>query len=154
MFITNFRCLSEMGLQVILVLGMKVILEWVFQNNMEVGFIILGTVVLMLTVNVLIYKLIVDRAVKKYINPYLSILGYKIDKVKFAGLFQIGDFKRKGSPLRPFMFGGYPIHSTYIYVFVKTNDPNNNPVRITARIISLFLFIRKVEYSNNLNLEL
>lgn len=118
---------------------------------MEIAFIIIDGAILMLLVNILVYKLIVSRSLKKIIRPYLSSLGYKVDKVSFVGLFNKGDFNEEGVELRPFMANGNPMRSTYIYLYIRKDKANVDPVRITARVRTIFLFVRKVEYSRSLD---
>lgn len=109
-------------------------------------FVILGLVVVLIAGNVLIYKWIVGKAVRKNIRPYFATLGYEVQNVKFAGLLSTGDFKRSGFPLRPFMHSGYPMQTIYVYLYLSKDS--GLPVRITAKIVTLFLAIRKIEYSS------
>ncbi|PWG78015.1 hypothetical protein [Pararcticibacter amylolyticus] len=113
---------------------------------MEAITIILGLAVVLVIGNMLIYRWVVSRAMKKFIRPYFTRIGYEIRQTKFVGLLKTGDFKVAGFPLRPFMPKGNPMQTTYVYLYLsKGSGPQ---VRITARIDTLFLFIRKVEYSS------
>lgn len=119
---------------------------------MDISLIIILIVVTAFFVflNVSIYKMLVRRAVVKYIKPYLAEKGYEIDSVSFVGFLKTGDFKEKGGfALRPFMLG-YPIHSTYIYVFYRDKNRDGSVSRMTAKIRGLLLFIRGVDYSSKL----
>lgn len=112
--------------------------------------IIIVLVLFFIAGNLLIYKWIVRRATEKYMRPYFFKLGFKITKTRFVGLFKSGDFKRKGLQFRPFMPSGYPMQSTYIYVYLYKNTAGGDQrIRITAKILTLFLFIKKIEYSQS-----
>lgn len=111
-----------------------------------IALVILGLAVILIGGNILIYKWTVNRALKKIIRPYFDDLGYTIKKVEFVGLLKTGDFKREGFELRPFLHSGNPMQTIYIYVYLYKDV--NCPVRITAKILNLFLFIRRVEYSS------
>lgn len=108
--------------------------------------VILGLAIIFIVGNILLYKWTVNRALKKFIRPYFSNLGYKIKNVEFVGLLKTGDFKEEGFQFRPFMNNGNPIRSTYVYIYLYKDL--DHPIRITAKISTLFSFIRKVEYSN------
>jgi hypothetical protein len=107
--------------------------------------VIIGLAIILVVGNVLIYRWIVSRALRKFIRPHFMDLGYKVQNVEFVGLFKTGDFKRSGFPLRPFMHSGNPMQTTYVYVYLSKDV--NHQVRITAKINTVFLFIKKVEYS-------
>lgn len=109
--------------------------------------IFLGLVTFFIVGNLLIYKWIVSRALKKYIKPHFSDLGYGITKTHFVGLFKSGDFIRDGFQFRPFMPSGYPLQSTYIYVYLHKNTVSDCQIRVTVKIMTLFLFIKNVEYT-------
>lgn len=111
-----------------------------------VELIVFGGVTFFITVNVFLYLYIVNKAVKKLINPYMTNLGYEIRKVRFSGLFSTGDFKRGGFDFRSVMAAGQPINSIFAYVYIE-NVKTGVTRRITAKITTLFWFIKKVEYS-------
>ncbi len=112
--------------------------------------VIIGLLLILFIGNYLIYKWIAGRAIRKIIKPYFSKIGYKIEGTRFVGLFKTGDFKWKGFPFRPFMHSGYLMQSVYIYVQLNKRETDTS-IRITAKISTLFLFIRKVEYSKTLS---
>lgn len=107
--------------------------------------VIVVLAIILVVSNVLMFRWIVSRALNKFIRPYFMDLQYKVQNVEFVGLFKTGDFKRSGFPLRPFMHSGKPTQTTYVYVYLSKNV--NHQVRITAKINTVFLFIKKVEYS-------
>jgi hypothetical protein len=115
--------------------------------NGKLFLIILGAFVLVVLLNILTYKLIVSRALKKIMKPYFNSLGYRIDKVEFPGLFSTGDFKNRGFQIRPVFKMGSPVNSTFVSLFLKPIENQREIIRITAKIETVFLFIRKVEYS-------
>ena len=99
----------------------------------------------------LLYKYFVYIAVKGHIKPYFNKLGYTINKVKFPGILNAGDFKEKdnwniGGPVSKY---GSPVNWTYTYLYL-TDNSGNNQIRITAKIKSVFFWIKKVEYSKSL----
>jgi len=108
--------------------------------------VILVSIIFVILGNVIIYRWIVRRALMKFIRPYFAELGFKVQKVKFVGLFKTGDFKRLGFQWRPFMHSGSLMQTTYVYVFLS-NDLRKD-IRITAKINTVFLMIKKIDYSS------
>lgn len=97
--------------------------------------------------NVFIVSYTIKRALKKYIIPKLQERGLLLESYKWVGLLKFGDFKNEKHVLRPSIGGGSPMISIYIYIYYKDLETRK---RITVRIDTLFLFIRKVAYSTEI----
>jgi hypothetical protein len=117
---------------------------------MPIEFVVFCAFVLMIIGNILIYKFIVNRALKKIINPYFNSMGYEVEKAEFPGLFSTGDFKNPGFQIKPVFKNGSPWITYYLELFIKNKDKGSQTIRVTAKIATLFSFIRKVEYSKTL----
>lgn len=113
---------------------------------METFAIIFGAITLAFIINIVIYKVILRKALRKFIVPYLNDLGYHLERTKFIGLFGTGDLKRKVFSVRPLMPTGSPVISMYIYLYIRSEA--GVAKRITARLTSIFLWVKSVEYSN------
>jgi|GEM_PF-5209983 len=98
-------------------------------------------IVFTIGINVLIYKHILKKALRKHIQPFWDVRGYKIEYCKFAGILSTGDFKRKGFPFWPFLSNGYPIHSTYVYLFIKQHNNSKPPALSDLQSESLIIRI-------------
>lgn len=95
---------------------------------------------------ILLIRSIFSRSVRKYIIPDLNRKGYTFIKYKWIGFIGTGDFKENNFFLGgPFSLRGSPFLNLYIYVFYKDNGVDR---RLTAKIDTLFLVIRKVTYSD------
>ena len=115
---------------------------------MEVFTVILvtSTAFIVMAINVFIFRFIVDKAIKKHIRPYLKKLGFEIDKSEWVGLFGSGDFTENEPSRIPYMPYGNPMQTVYVYVYIrKVNEIQT--IRITAKIMTFFFFIRRVEYN-------
>lgn len=108
--------------------------------------IILFAVVILL--NVLIFKLLIKRALRKFIRPKLENECLIFIDYKWAGFFSFGNFKNEEIVIRP--SGSDPFLTIYIYIYFKDTRSEK---RITAKIDTLFLFIRKVTYSSGFSSE-
>jgi hypothetical protein len=94
----------------------------------------------------LIYRLIVKKALKKYIEPKLDEKGLIFIDYKWPGLLSNGDFKADDVGLIIIMNkNGNVSNSSYAYIFYKEG---NETKKITARIDTTFWFINKVVYSS------
>lgn len=110
--------------------------------------IILG-VILIVFINILLYKLIVIFAVKKYISPYFKSIDQQLISTKFVGLFNMGDFGKERIGIKPISTFGNIFNNTFVYVDVI--DQYGNTFNYTARILTFFLFIRKVTLKSRNN---
>jgi len=92
--------------------------------------------------NILIYKSIVRRAIKRSIKSYFIEEGYVITSQKYPGIFSSGAFKNSFL-LGPFIMG-WPYHNTYVDFYLISKDGRKK--KTTVLISTLFLSIRKVKY--------
>jgi hypothetical protein len=102
---------------------------------------------LIIALNMLIYRLIVKKALKKYIEPKLTQRGLLFIDYKWPGLFSSGDFKDQALTITIMNKNGNIFNSVYTYVYYKES---NETKKITARIDTIFWFIKKVTYSSDL----
>jgi hypothetical protein len=109
---------------------------------MKVIFIIGAAVVLVLLINILIFKIIKLRAVKYYIKPFFDSKNLEIINTKFVGFFDRGDFGKSRIVIKPVPVMGNIANDTYIYIYTQNA---NNISRYTAKVSTVFLFIKKVE---------
>jgi len=94
-------------------------------------------------VNYLIHRAILQSATEKHIKPFVNSKGMNLSRVVSAGLINTGDFpKREFNAFVP-KFGGITLE-TYVYVYAAT--PEKREVRFTAKIVTVFLIIKKVEF--------
>ena len=100
-----------------------------------------------IVLNVLLYHIIVRRALKKYIKPKLKDNGFTFLNYKWPGLFSNGDFKNDKITLTVMSKNGSVVSSTYAYIYYhKFNDTK----KVTVRIGTTFLIIYKVDFSSEL----
>lgn len=94
--------------------------------------------------NIILYRYIVSRALKKHIKPYFYNQGYCIKSYKYPGLFSSGAFKNK------ILFGIFIMGSPFINFYVDIYSKNNNGVlrKTTVQISTIFLFIHKLKYKD------
>jgi len=104
--------------------------------------------VIVIVANIFTCRFVINRAVQKYIVPHLKSKGLIYHRYKWVGLIGTGDFDESTVVIRPTISFGAPKVSIYIYVYYYTKQSMED--RITARIDTLFMFIRKVEYSDQL----
>lgn len=115
------------------------------RNDMEMVLIIaviIGLSLIVVIGNILIFKIIKLRAIKYYIKPFLDSKNLEIINAKFVGFFDRGDFGKQEIVLKPVPVMGNIANDTYIYIYTQKA---NNIVRYTAKIRTVFLFIKKVE---------
>lgn len=105
------------------------------------------SVAVVIILNILMVRYIIRRAVKKFVVPVMENNDLSLVNYKWAGLFNFGDFKNETIELRPAMSGGNPFLSIYVYVYYKDSDINK---RLTIRIDTFFIFIRRVLYSRRI----
>nr|WP_199083507.1 hypothetical protein [Pedobacter sp. ASV19] len=103
--------------------------------------VIIGLLILVLG-NILIFKIIKLRAVKCYIKPFFDSKNLEIVNTKFVGFFDRGDFGKQKIVIKPVPVMGNIANDTYIYIYTQNA---NNIFRYTAKISTVFLFIKKVE---------
>jgi hypothetical protein len=95
--------------------------------------------------NILIFRLIINRALRKYIEPDLKEKGMFFERYKWLGFFNTGDFAEL-----TITFGGSNASarlSIYIDVYYQSTKEQK---RTTVRIDTFYLFIRRVKYSSDL----
>jgi len=98
------------------------------------------TMMLIVLVNFIFYKLITKRALNRYILPKLKEQGYSFVESKYPGFLNTGDFNESVLQILPFTQGIYITAYQNIYYLDQ-----NQKLRTTARITVLFGFIQKVE---------
>jgi hypothetical protein len=95
--------------------------------------------------NMLIYRLLIKKALKKYIGPKLDEKGLIFIDYKWPGLLSNGDFKIDDVGLTIMNKNGNVSNSSYAYIFYKDG---NETKKITVRIDTTFWVINKVVYSS------
>jgi len=113
--------------------------------NTVVSVYLLIAIFLFMVINILIHQLIVMKASRKFIKPFLNQKGIRFIKTEYVGFLKTGDFKESEFTLRPFMLG-HPVNTTYVYVYYSSEKEITKIKRMTAKINSIFFFIRNVEY--------
>lgn len=106
--------------------------------------IILFGIVFTILLNILIYKYLVNKAIKKYILPYLIVNKLKFIKVIPVRIFSTGDFPNNGIRIRPFSLG-FPMFSIYLYVYYYNIE--NITIKRTVKVSCILFFIKKIEFS-------
>jgi len=94
--------------------------------------------------NVIAYKLIVHRAIRKYIRPDLNHKNLIYLKHKIIGPLGTGDFNEKNT-LTLVSFRGGPRIFFYVYIYYKSPEAEK---KVTALVDTIFFVIRKVSYSS------
>jgi len=95
--------------------------------------------------NILTYRSVVNKALKKFIEPKLNERGLTFVKYKWPGLLSNGDFKPDDIKLTFMNKNGSPYNSQYAYIYYKDG---NETQKITVRIDTAFLSINKIVYSS------
>ncbi|RYF15217.1 MAG: hypothetical protein EOO42_17290 [Flavobacteriales bacterium] len=103
--------------------------------------LILG-VLLVVLINVLLYKIIVATVIHRYIKPYLNTQNLILQRTKFVGLFKTGDFDKGKFIVNPVPEMGKISNTTFFYVDVT--DKSGNSFQYTAKVVTIFFFVRKV----------
>ena len=107
--------------------------------------LILFAFILVILLNVLAVWAVIHRAIRKKIIPDLTEKGLIFESYKWLGFFNTGDFD--DLTLTFVTTNGSPSISVYINVFYRSSTEQK---RVTARIDTLFLFIRRVKYSSEI----
>jgi hypothetical protein len=98
-----------------------------------------------------VFRRIIKRAIKNHIIPDLNKKGFIYKGYESVGFFEDGDFTRTAnrdtSSWSFFSGRGSPVNSFFFYIYYKSPSGNK---RVTARIDTVFLAARKVEYSHEL----
>jgi hypothetical protein len=92
----------------------------------------------------------IRKITSKFLLPYFKGLGYTILQIKSTGLFSTGNFKNDNFQFRPFFPKGAPIQYIYLNIWV-TKQTSLKPICVTAKIKTLFLFVRSIEYKPQLD---
>lgn len=109
----------------------------------------IGGLLILISISVVSGKLIVRRALRKFIVPDLTQRGYRLDKVKVLSFLSKGQFKKEKLHLRPFTLG-YPVHSRYLNLDYSSLENDRKNLQVTARVSVFLVFVYKVEYSHSL----
>ena len=106
----------------------------------------IAAVAFMIGMNLMVCKWVIYKSKRKFIIPFLEKKGWMLQEVKHVGFFNTGDFKTEiGFGFSSEM--GNIINHTYAYVLAK--DTDGKTIRFTVKIITVFLFIKTVEYRGN-----
>lgn len=97
--------------------------------------------------NFLIVKHIINKAVRKSIQPRLLDLGLELKDYKWLDLFDQGMFRNERFALRPSLKNGNSTMSLYVDVLYLKDG---NIKKVTVQIDTMLLFIRRITYSNDL----
>ena len=100
---------------------------------------------LLIGLNILAYRIIVKKAIKKYIEPKLKEKGLLFVDFKWPGLMSSGDFE--GDFLISAIMNkmGWVSNSIYVYIYYRDLDDTK---KVTVRIDTTFFIINKVAYSS------
>jgi hypothetical protein len=112
---------------------------------LKVIFLIILFYLTLILLMIYVHKFVIKKAINRFIRPDLQAKGLAFVEYKWLGFFNRGDFKNDAFVLIPSLTFGYPVTSIYIDVFYS-NGPKKE--RMTVRIDSSLLFIRKVLYSH------
>lgn len=109
---------------------------------------LIGAVAISLTVLIVGNKLLMKKALNKFIIPDLTRNGFKLEQVHALGFLRKGQFKKEEVHLRPFMLG-YPVFHNYVNLdYSNMNDKSIK--QVTAKISVALFIVYKVEYSHPL----
>lgn len=111
---------------------------------------IIGAIIIAVTVLIVSNKIILKRALNKFIVPDLTKKGLKLNSIQPAGFLQKGQFKKEKIHLRPFTLG-YPVYNKYYNLEYSSVNDESGSILVTARISVAFFFVYKIEYSHPLN---
>ena len=95
--------------------------------------------------NMLTYRMVVKKALRKYIEPKLTEQGLLFVEYKWPGLLSKGDFKNENFSFTIMNRNGRASFSSYADIFYKRL---NDTKKVTVRIDTTFLIINKVSYSS------
>lgn len=99
-------------------------------------------IILIILINVLLYKLIVAAVLRKYIKPYLYAQNLIFQHTKFVGLLNQGDFGKWKFVVKPVAEMGNISNTTFFYVHAI--DDKGAMHQYTLKVSTIFLFISKV----------
>lgn len=105
--------------------------------------IIGAAIIFILAVNVLIYKLIVYKGKHKFILPFLKMRGWDLVDICHVGLLNSGDFNVKATITFISEMGNIINHT---YVYVTARKPDSQLIKFTAKIVTVFFWIKTVTY--------
>ncbi len=92
--------------------------------------------------NIWIYRYIVKKAIRLYLNSYFESRNLSIVRTKFAGLVDSGDFDTPFFQILPVSKGGKIFNNTYVDIY--TEDSLGRECRYTVKVKTFFLGIQKV----------
>jgi hypothetical protein len=107
---------------------------------------IIGAAIVAIVVWYVSHKVIIKKALKKFIIPDLVRNGYRLNRLRSAGFLQKGDFKKEKTFLRPFTLG-YPLYHKYVNLSCSRIDSADENFEVMAKISVAFFIVYKVEYS-------
>lgn len=99
-----------------------------------------------IALQMLIYRIILKNALRKYIEPKLKEKGFIFINYKWPGILSNGDFEPDDIKLTVMNKNGSASQSYYAYVFYKDS---NETKKITARINTAIWSIDSVVYSSD-----
>lgn len=95
-------------------------------------------------IGLFVYKIIRCRVLKLYIVPFFKTQGQEISKVRFAGLFGGGNYELS---IKPLILKNAISTNYYINIYIK--QKGSIAYRYTAKITTIFLYIKRVELKGN-----
>ena len=101
---------------------------------------------LFIFLQIIIYRSLVKKAIKKYIEPQLNEKGYAFIEYKWPGFLSSGDFNDLEVTLVTNKYGNSS-NDCYADIYYQAE---RNIKKVTAKIESTFLSIKKVSYSSEL----
>jgi hypothetical protein len=96
--------------------------------------------------NILTYRFIVNKALKKHIKPMLEESGLIFIEYKWPGLLSNGEFKPDNTSFKLMNKNGNMFNSMYAYIFYKKA---NETKKFTVRIDTTAWYVNKVAYSSD-----
>lgn len=97
--------------------------------------------------NAFLIRYVINKAIRKFINPNLQAKGVTFVDYKWLGFFNHGDFKNDKFILIPSLTFGNPVISTYVDIYYLETTMKK---KLTVRIDTSFVFIRRVLYSSEI----
>lgn len=126
---------------------MKAFNNGLFISKMTVEIVaILMIFPLILVGNLLLFRLFIKSAIKRFVIPFLGNKGYLLVDYKWVGFFDCGDFKNEQMDFALFKTGPKSI-SIFSYIYYKDLD---NTKRATIKINVESLSVVNVIYSSEI----
>ena len=103
-----------------------------------------------IVVNIIVFHIMIKRAIKDFVNPFLSSKNKIFVSYKWAGFLSKGDFKDGQNPLDALLFNT-GLNRTSIYSYIYYKDLNCELIkRITIKIYRVSGSVKDVIYSSDI----